>query len=111
MTTITMEDFERVDIRVGTVLAAERSATRKLAYLLSVDFGPRIGIKKTITQLTKLYEPSDLVGHQILGVVNLPPRQIGPVMSEFRLLGFELGDKGTVIAVPERVVANGDKLT
>ena len=111
MKTISWDDFEVVEIRAGTVLKVEEfPEARKPAWIITVDFGSDIGVKKTSAQITDLYGPDDLVGRQIIGVVNFPPRQIGPVKSEFLLTGFYNEDGAVVLAVPERDVTNGAKL-
>ena len=111
MKTITWDEFVNVEIRIGTVLRVEEfPEARKPAYKIWADFGPDIGEKKTSVQITRLYKPEDLVGRQILGVVNFPPKQVGPFMSEFLLTGFHDDDGAIVIAMPERPVPNGAKL-
>ena len=111
MAEITYADFERVDIRVGTVVEArEFPQARKPAYILMIDFGPEIGIKKSSAQITVHYAPETLVGRQVLGVVNFPPRQIGPVRSEVLTLGFEDEAAAIVLAGTDRPVPNGKKL-
>jgi tRNA-binding protein len=108
---ITYADFERVDVRVGTVVEArEFPQARKPAYILMIDFGPEIGIKKSSAQITVHYAPETLVGRQVLGVVNFPPRQIGPVRSEVLTLGFEDEAGAIVLAGTDRPVPNGKKL-
>ena len=108
---ITYADFERVEIRVGTVIeAAPFPEARKPAFKLTIDFGPEIGIKKSSAQITVHYTPESLVGRQVLGVVNFPPRQIGPVRSEVLTLGFEDADGAIVLAQPGIAVPNGKKL-
>ena len=111
MKTITWDAFESVELRVGTILRVEEfPEARKPAYKVWVDFGPELGEKKTSVQITRLYTPESLVGRQIVGVVNFPPKQVGPIMSEFLLTGFHDEEGAIVIAVPERPVPNGAKL-
>jgi tRNA-binding protein len=108
---ITYADFENVDIRVGTVIAAEPfPEARKPAFKLRIDFGPGIGVKKTSAQITKHYTPETLVGRQVAAVVNFPPRQIGPFMSEVLTLGFPDAEGGVVLIGPSLGVPNGGKL-
>jgi len=111
MEAISWDDFERVELRVGTVLAVDEfPEARKPAYKITADFGPELGVKKSSAQITDLYGMEELVGRQILGVVNFPPKQIGPVRSEFLVAGFYRPDGAVVLAVPERAVPNGAKL-
>ena len=108
---ITYADFERVDIRAGTVLEANPfPEARKPAFKLVIDFGPEIGIKKSSAQITVHYTPESLVGRQVLAVVNFPPRQIGPFRSEVLTLGFEDENGAIVLAEPHLAVPNGRKL-
>jgi tRNA-binding protein len=109
--TIAIADFQRVDIRVGTITAAEPfPEARKPAYKLTLDFGPAIGTRRSSARLVMNYRPEELVGRQVMAVVNFPPRQIGPVRSEVLVLGFP-DDRGEVVlAAPERPVPDGGRL-
>jgi tRNA-binding protein len=108
---IEFADFARVDIRVGTVVAAEPfPEARKPAIKLYIDFGPDIGERKTSAQLTRHYAPDALVGRQVAAVVNFPPKQIGKFMSECLVLGFPDGDGEVVLVAPDRDIPNGGKL-
>ena len=108
---ITWEHFEAVEMRAGTVVKVEAfPEARKPAYKVTVDFGPEIGLKRTSAQVTTVYSPSELVGRQVMGVLNFPPKQIGPVRSEFLLAGFYREDGAVILAVPEREVQNGARL-
>ena len=103
----TFEDFERLDIRAGTVLRCERfPEARKPAYKLWIDFGPEVGEKRSSAQVTDFYRSEELVGRQVLGVVNFPPRQIGPFVSEVLTLGVYVDGKVVLIA-PDRRVPDG----
>lgn len=109
--TITYPDFERVDIRVGTIIEAlPFPEARKPAYKLTIDFGPEIGTKKSSAQITVHYTLEELVGRQVLAVVNFPPRQIGPVRSEVLTLGFEDATGAIVLAGVGQAVPNGKKM-
>lgn len=111
MASITYEDFERVDIRVGTIVeAAPLDGLRKPAFRLLIDFGGEIGTKKSSAQITVHYTPEDLVGRQVAAVVNFPPRQIGRFMSEVLTLGFPDADGSVVLIAPTKPVPNGGKL-
>ena len=106
----TFDDFMKLDIRVGTILAAEEfEKAKKPAYQLKIDFGDEIGIKKSSAQITEVYKIEDLIGKQVLAVVNFPPRQIADFMSEVLVLGTYSKD-GVVLITPDRQVKNGDKL-
>ena len=106
----TFEDFTKLDIRVGTVLEAEIfEKAKKPAYKLKIDFGKEIGIKKSSAQITERYSADELIGKQVLAVVNFPPRQIADFMSEVLVLGT-YSDGGVVLITPDKPVTNGDKL-
>ena len=108
---ITYADFTKVEVRVGTVVAAEPfPEARHPAYRLRVDFGPEIGVKKTSARITAHYRPADLVGRQVAAVVNFPPKQIGKTMSEVLVLGFPDESGEVVLIAPDREVPNGGRL-
>ncbi|MEO1316429.1 MAG: tRNA-binding protein [Pseudomonadota bacterium] len=108
---IAFDDFLKVDIRAGRVLRAEPfPEARKPAIKLWIDFGPEIGERKTSAQLTAHYTPESLVGRMVMAVVNFPPRQIGPFMSEVLTLGVSDGDGGIVLIAPDRDVAPGERM-
>lgn len=112
METIEWKDFKKVEIRVGTVVEVETfPEARNPAYILQVDFGETIGIKKSSAQITDLYDMEELKGKQVIGVVNFPPKQIGPIMSECLVTGFYRENSDVVLAVPDREVPNGTKLS
>ena len=111
MKLIDWEDFAAVELRVGTIVEVEDfPEANKPAYKVKADFGPEIGIRKASAQVTVHYTKDELLGRQIVGVVNFPPKQIGPMRSEFLLTGFYRDDGSVVIAIPEREVPNGAKL-
>jgi tRNA-binding protein len=111
MKEISWRDFEQVELRAGTVVAAEPfPEARKPAYKLTVDFGPEIGLRKSSVQITVQYTPEELVGRQVVGVVNFPAKQIGPMRSECLVTGFYREDGSVILCVPERAVPDGAKL-
>ena len=109
--TITFDDFMKVDIRVGRIVTAEPfPQARKPAFKLTIDFGDGIGVKKSSAQITKYYAPETLVGRQVLAVVNFPPRQIGPFMSEVLTLGVPDAEGAVVLIGPGHDVPIGGRL-
>ena len=107
---VTFDDFMKLDIRVGTIVEAKVfEKAKRPAYQLKVDLGSEIGIKKSTAQITEVYKPEDLIGKQVLAVVNFPPRQIADFMSEILVLGTYSKD-GVVLITPDKEVTNGDKL-
>ena len=109
--TITYADFENVDIRVGTIISVEPfPEARKPAFKLKIDFGPELGVKKSSAQITTHYTPETLIGRQVAAIVNFPPRQIGPFMSEVLTLGFPDAEGAVVLITPSLAVPNGGKL-
>ncbi len=110
MQQIGWNDFDKVEIRVGTIIKAEEfPEARKPAYKLSIDFG-EYGIKKSSAQITEHYTLSDLMGKQIVGVLNFEDKQIGPVLSQVLVTGFADDNKAVVLATPDKAVPNGSRL-
>lgn len=108
---ITFDDYMKVDIRTGTIIEAEPfPEARKPAIKMRIDFGDEIGVKKSSAQITVHYTPEELVGRQVMAVVNFPPRQIGPLMSEVLTLGFEDEQGAIVLASTDKNVLNGRRL-
>jgi tRNA-binding protein len=111
MDTITWNDFEKIDIRVGTIIEVnEFPEARKPAFQLSIDFGTSIGIKKSSAQITSLYQKEDLTGKQVIAVVNFPPKQIARFISECLVLGIYNEKNEVILLQPERKVSNGQKI-
>ncbi|MEQ3697116.1 MAG: tRNA-binding protein [Pseudomonadales bacterium] len=109
--TISWEDFSKIELRAGTIVDAKVfEQARNPAYLLWVDFGEELGVKKSSAQITVHYELDNLVGKQVLAVVNFPPKQIGPIRSECLVTGFYDQEGDVVLAVPDKPVQNGAKL-
>ena len=109
--TIEWDDFMRVDLRVGTIISVEEfPEARRPAYKLQVDFGDAVGIKKSSAQITELYDRDSLLGRQVLAVVNFPPKQIGPIMSECLVTGFHDANGAVVLTMPTTEVPNGSRL-
>lgn len=111
MNDLTWDEFERVDLRVGTIMSAEIfEEAIKPAIKMLIDFGDEIGIKKSSAQITDHYDPQRLIGKQVTAVVNFPKKQIGPFMSECLVTGFAQQDGSIILAVPDKKVTNGAKL-
>ena len=108
---ISFDDFMKVDIRIGTIVEAEPfPEAKKPAIRMKIDFGPEIGVKKSSAQITKYYKPEQLPGKRVAAVVNFPPRQIGPIMSEVLTLGFPDEEGAVVLFSPDHAVPNGARL-
>lgn len=108
---IQWSDFEKVDMRVGTIIKAEEfPAANKPAYILTIDFGPEIGVKKSSAQITTLYNMKRLKNEQVIAVVNFPPKQIGPFMSECLVMGIYNENNDVVLLKPQRETMNGAKV-
>jgi tRNA-binding protein len=111
MSQISWDDFMQVELRAGTIVAAEPfPQARKPAWKLTVDFGAEIGTRRSSAQLTALYQPEQLIGKQVLAVLNFPPKQIGPFVSECLVTGLYREDGAVVLAVPDQPVPNGARL-
>lgn len=111
MEQISWEDFSRVELRVGRIMAAEEfPQARRPAYILHVDFGPELGMRKSSAQVTALYRREELVGRLVVAVLNFPRKQIGPIMSECLVTGFHDGEGRVALCVPDREVPLGSRL-
>lgn len=111
MPSISLDDFLKVDVRVGTIVGVDPfPEARKPAFKLRIDFGSEIGVKKSSAQVTKYYTAETLIGRQVAAVVNFPPRQIGPFMSEVLTLGFPDNEGDVVLVAIERAVPNGGRM-
>lgn len=111
MERISWQDFEKVELRAGTVLEARAfPEAGKPAYILTIDFGAKIGTLKSSAQITDLYTPDELIGKQVIGVVNFPRKQIGPFMSECLVTGLVQDDGRVILAVPDKFAENGSRL-
>ena len=111
MSDLKLEEFERVDLRVGTIVSAEIfKEAIKPAIKMQIDFGTEIGIKKSSAQITDHYDPQTLIGVQVTAVVNFPKKQIGPFMSECLVTGFTQPDGSIILAIPDQKAVNGSRL-
>ncbi len=111
MNSITWSDFQKIELRIGTIIEVEDFPEAKNpAYKLKVDFGKEVGIKKSSAQITNLYTKENLIGKQVVAVVNFPPKQIGPFMSECLVAGFHREDGAVVLAIPDIKINNGARL-
>lgn len=112
MSEISWDDFAKVELRIGTIIEiAEFPEARKPAWKITVDYGNEVGVRRASAQITDLYTRKNLMGKQIVGVVNFPPKQIGPFMSECLVSGFVQADGSVVLAVPDKPVENGLRLS
>jgi tRNA-binding protein len=111
MNNLTWKDFMKVDLRVGTIVDVQPfPEARKPAWKLWVDFGEALGVKRSSAQITRHYKREDLVGKQVIAVVNFPPKQIGPFLSDCLVTGFPVEQNAVVLTIPERAVPNGSRL-
>lgn len=111
MNQIEWNDFQKVELRVGTIIDVQDfPEANKPAFILQIDFGTEIGIRKSSAQITDLYTKETLLGKQVIAVVNFPPKQIGPIMSACLVTGFHREDNSVVLAVPDRSLPNGARL-
>ena len=111
METISWEDFQKVELRIGTIIKVDDfPEARKLAFILQVDFGAEVGTRKSSAQITDIYSKEDLLGRQVMAVVNFSPKQIGPIMSECLVTGFHREDGAVVLVAPDSQVPNGARL-
>lgn len=111
MELVEWQDFEKIELRVGTVISARiNDSARKKSYILEVDFGAEIGIKKSSAQITECYDVDALIGKQVMAVVNFPPKQIGKMISEILVTGFPDQNGNVVLCTPDFPVPNGSKL-
>jgi tRNA-binding protein len=111
MTEISWQDFEKVELRAGTIVEARTfPEARKPAYIVTIDFGETIGTRKSSAQITDLYSPEDLVGKQVIAVINFSRKQIGPFMSECLVTGLVQQDGRVILAVPDKPAENGSRL-
>jgi tRNA-binding protein len=111
MNDIEWEDFQKIELRIGTIIEVEDfPEARKPAYKLKVDFGKEIGTKKSSAQITVLYDKEELIGKQVVAVVNFSPKQIGPMMSECLVTGFHQDNGSVILAVPDQKTSNGARL-
>lgn len=109
---IEWSDFQQVELKIGTIVEVEDfPQANKPAFILKIDFGSETGIKKSSAQITDLYTKEALLGKQVMAVVNFPPKQIGPIMSECLVTGFHREDGAVVLAVPDQPIHNGVRLT